>query len=147
MKQTNTPQDMAQANQPTLEIHKAADFGLDPTQGKWIVLCLETYAILHTDTKREAQVLVENWEVADWGDWEPTEKAVQPSEVRAGDVITFGSLSGFRNFVADENQDGPAEFKVTRDAWQEFEGGAWYVLLQNFSGSVRLDLDQVIVRR
>lgn len=95
MKQTNTPQDMAQANQPTLEIHKA----------------------------------------------------IQPSEVRAGDVITFGSLSGFRNFVADENQDGPTEFKVTRDAWQEFEGGAWYVLLQNFSGSVRLDLDQVIVRR
>ena len=138
---------MAQANQPTLEIHKAVDFDLDPTQGKWIVLCLETYAILHTDTKREAQVLVENWEVADWGDWEPAEKSVQPSEVRAGDVITFGSLSGFRNFVADENQDGPAEFKVTRDAWQEFEGGAWYVLLQNFSGSVRLDLDQVIVRR
>lgn len=91
MKQTNTPQDMAQANQLTLEI--------------------------------------------------------QPLEVRAGDVITFGSLTGFRNFVADEKGDGPAEFKVTRDAWQEFEGGAWYVLLQNFSGSVRLDLDQVIVRR
>lgn len=139
MKQTNTPQDMAQANQPTLEIHKAADFGLDPTQGKWIVLCLETYAILHTDTKREAQVLVENWEVADWGDWEPTEKAVQPSEVRAGDVITLET----------------EEYKVTRDAWQEFEGGAWYVTLVTASepwlnlpiGSVRLDMDEVIVRR
>jgi len=74
-------------------------------------------------------------------------QAINPRDVRAGDVITFGYLTGFRNFVADENQDGPADFKVTRDAWQEFEGGAWYVLLQNFSGSVRLDMDEVIVRR
>lgn len=74
-------------------------------------------------------------------------QAINPRAVRAGDVIVLGSMIEFRTFVADHNAKEPKEFKVTRDAWQEFEGGSWYVILQNFSGSVRLDMDEVVVRR
>lgn len=56
---------------------------------------------------------------------------VKPAEVKANDTIVIAS----------------GEYKVTRDAWQEFEGGFWYVLLEDVQGSVSLLMEEVEIRR